>query len=80
MSELAIEDDGCTRVVRFKNVSNRVALALSIPEGPFKAPILAATYAVVLFSIIVQGLTLGRVIRRTVPGAGKAVAVPEQAG
>ncbi|MBB4659906.1 cation:proton antiporter [Parvularcula dongshanensis] len=43
-----------------------VALALSIPENPYKAAILAATYAVVLFSIIVQGLTLIRVIHRTV--------------
>lgn len=35
-----------------------VALALSLPENEFKAPILAATYAVVVFSIIVQGLTM----------------------
>ena len=34
-----------------------VALALSLPEGPYKAPLLTATYAVVVFSILVQGLT-----------------------
>lgn len=40
-----------------------VALALSIPEVAEKSPILAATYAVVLFTLIVQGLTLRRVIQ-----------------
>ena len=35
-----------------------VALALSLPDGDYKEPILAATYAVVVFSIIVQGLTM----------------------
>ncbi|MBS9722017.1 sodium:proton antiporter [Tianweitania sp. BSSL-BM11] len=45
-----------------------VALALSLPDDPAKAAVLAATYAVVLFTIVVQGLTLGRVARRTWPG------------
>ncbi|TXN33540.1 sodium:proton antiporter [Methylobacterium sp. WL19] len=53
-----------------------VALALSIPESEAKPIILAATYAVVLFTIIVQGSTLGMVARRTVakptPGEGRA--------
>ncbi len=43
-----------------------IALALSIPEDPAKPWILASTYAVVLFSVIVQGSTLGWVARRTV--------------
>ncbi|MGH1570788.1 cation:proton antiporter [Methylobacterium sp. P31] len=42
-----------------------VALALSVPESEAKAAILAATYAVVLFTIVVQGSTLGMVARRT---------------
>ena len=41
-----------------------VALAMSIPEVAEKSPILAATYAVVLFTLIVQGLSLRRLIRR----------------
>ncbi len=41
-----------------------VALALSLPEGPEKGPILAVTYAVVVFSIVVQGLTFRRVVKR----------------
>ncbi|UPJ55117.1 sodium:proton antiporter [Bradyrhizobium sp. 192] len=43
-----------------------VALALSVPESSDKPTILAATYAVVLFSIIIQGSTLGIVARRTI--------------
>jgi len=42
-----------------------VALALALPESPAKSTILAATYAVVLFSIVVQGSTLGLVARKT---------------
>lgn len=43
-----------------------VALALSVPDSPARSTILAATYAVVLFSIIVQGSTLGLVAGRTI--------------
>jgi len=46
-----------------------VALALSVLESPAKPAILAATCAVVLFSIIVQRLTLGAVAHRTIRGA-----------
>ncbi len=38
-----------------------VALVLSLPAVPYREPLIAATYAVVLFSILVQGLTVGRV-------------------
>ncbi len=41
-----------------------VALALSLPEGEWKPVILTATYIVVLFSIIVQGLTIAPLARR----------------
>ncbi len=41
-----------------------VALALSLPEGAEKSALLAATYGVVLFSLIVQGLSLRAVIQR----------------
>jgi CPA1 family monovalent cation:H+ antiporter len=43
-----------------------VALALSLPEVPEKSALLAATYAVVLFTLIVQGLSLRAVIKRVV--------------
>lgn len=42
-----------------------IALALSLPESQARGLILAATYAVVLFTVIVQGLSLGWVIRKT---------------
>lgn len=35
-----------------------VALALSLPSGPVRAVLLPATYIVVVFSILVQGLTI----------------------
>ena len=41
-----------------------VALALSLPDSEWKPVILAATYVVVLFSIIVQGLTVARLAAR----------------
>ncbi|WP_345932258.1 sodium:proton antiporter (plasmid) [Tistrella bauzanensis] len=41
-----------------------VALALSLPDSPARPLILAATYAVVLFTVVVQGLTVARVARR----------------
>ncbi len=43
-----------------------VALALSLPAIPAKPVLLAVTYGVVVFSIIVQGLTIGAVARRAV--------------
>lgn len=41
-----------------------IALALSIAEGPFKQVLIAATYFVVVFSIIVQGLTIGKLAKK----------------
>jgi len=41
-----------------------VALALSLPEGEWKPLILTATYVVVIFSIIVQGLSVARLANR----------------
>ena len=52
-----------------------VALALSLPPSPFKELLLAATYGVVIFSIVVQGLTIESVVRRTVPASAETPAV-----
>ena len=43
-----------------------VALVLSLPETAEKSIILAATYAIVLFTIIVQGLSLRAVVERVI--------------
>ncbi|GBE10814.1 Na(+)/H(+) antiporter NhaP [bacterium BMS3Abin12] len=47
-----------------------VALALSVPVGPERPVILAVTYIVVVFSILVQGLTVGRLARAAGGGGG----------
>jgi CPA1 family monovalent cation:H+ antiporter len=41
-----------------------VALALSLPAGPERTLFVAMTYVVVIFSIVVQGLTVGRFVKR----------------
>jgi len=43
-----------------------VALALSLPDNEYKATILSITYGVVLFSIIVQGLTVKPLVKRMI--------------
>ena len=47
-----------------------VALALSLPDGEFRDLIVFLTYIIVVFSIVVQGLTIGPFIRKlTAEGA-----------
>ena len=41
-----------------------VALALSLPASPERELILMMTYVVVVFSILVQGLTIGKLVQR----------------
>lgn len=41
-----------------------VALALSLPPGEARELVLAVTYVVVIFSIAVQGLTIGKLVKR----------------
>jgi CPA1 family monovalent cation:H+ antiporter len=54
-----------------------VALALSLPANDSRSLILTLTYFVVVFSILVQGLTAGRVIRRVCnPKAPKSTSGP----
>ena len=48
-----------------------IALALSLPAGPVRDLLLAATFGAVLFSVLVQRATLGRMIERgKVPHGG----------
>ena len=49
-----------------------VALALSLPSDmPERELIVAVTYIIVIFSILVQGMTIKRVVSRTVFGKGR---------
>lgn len=43
-----------------------VALALSLPQGPERNTVIALTYGVVVFSILVQGLSIGAVVRKSI--------------
>lgn len=49
-----------------------VALVLSLPAGPQRDLLLALTYAVVVFSILVQGLTIKGVVVRALKGGPAA--------
>jgi CPA1 family monovalent cation:H+ antiporter len=49
-----------------------VALSLSVPAGEARPWIVATTYGVVVFSILVQGLTVGSVARALGPARGVA--------
>ncbi|MDM0044513.1 sodium:proton antiporter [Variovorax dokdonensis] len=48
-----------------------VALALHLPESQYRETILALTYCVVVFSVLVQGLTIGSVVRAAVGGTSR---------
>ena len=47
-----------------------VALALSLPAGEARDAILTITYGIVAFSIIVQGLTIGKLVQKVVVEGG----------
>jgi CPA1 family monovalent cation:H+ antiporter len=43
-----------------------IALALSLPNTPYRHIILAGSYFIVIFSVVIQGLTLNRVINASI--------------
>src|ERR1700734_338978 len=45
-----------------------IALALSLPASPWRGDLLVVTYAVVLFTIVVQGLTMSGLLRKLYGG------------
>lgn len=47
-----------------------VALALSVPAGAERDVLVTITYIVVVFSVLAQGLTIEKLVRRVVPCAG----------
>jgi len=48
-----------------------VALVLSLPDTPWKETLITVCYVIVVFSIIVQGLTIGPLIKRLLPDETK---------
>ncbi len=59
---------GAVRVLTWGGLKGgiSIALAMKTPEFPGRDAVLAATYAVVVFSILVQGLSVGPLIRRVI--------------
>ncbi len=59
-------DAGVTRIMTWGGLKGgiSVALALSMPDSDWKPLILTCTYIVVVFSIVVQGLTVARLAKR----------------
>jgi monovalent cation:H+ antiporter, CPA1 family len=54
-----------------------VALALALPPGPYKDELLTIAYGIVVFSIVVQGLTLEWVARHVLPRTPLPVAAED---
>ena len=65
LSPLAQKEPGDVLILTWAGLRGgiSVALALSLPDIEFKPLILTATYTVVVFSILIQGLTIGKIIR-----------------
>ncbi|WP_280568833.1 sodium:proton antiporter [Chromohalobacter sp. 296-RDG] len=57
---------GTTRVLTWGGLRGgiSVALALGLPESDYRSTIVMVTYIIVLFSILAQGLTIGRLVQR----------------
>ena len=57
-----------------------VAMALSLPHGEIRDVLVSVTYIVVVFSVLVQGLTLGPLIRATGHRANQEFTARDSAG
>ena len=60
------EERGATLVLTWGGLRGAIslALALSLPAGPYRDDLLAMTFVVVVFSVVAQGLTLSPLARR----------------
>jgi CPA1 family monovalent cation:H+ antiporter len=64
-------EEGAVRILTWAGLRGgiSVALALSLPANEHKPAILTMTYAVVVFSILVQGLTVEKLVRSVIKDA-----------
>jgi CPA1 family monovalent cation:H+ antiporter len=67
LSRMTVQPQGAIAVLTWGGLRGgiSVAMALSLPDSDSRSLVLTLTYFVVVFSILVQGLTLSRVIRAT---------------
>lgn len=70
-----LSDTGAGRILWWGGLRGgiSVALALSLPAGEVRELVLAATFAAVLFSVLVQRATIGRLIARLKTGHAECV-------
>jgi len=67
--------DGTTRILTWAGLRGgiSVALALSLPFGPERNALVTITYGIMAFSILVQGLSVGKMVRRFMGEKGDEV-------
>ena len=72
---LRLGERGATRLMTWGGLHGALslALALTLPEGPRRGLVLSITYAVVVFSIVAQGLTFPALARRLQGAKAQAV-------
>ncbi len=72
-------DTGAIRVLTWGGLKGgvSVALAMKLPEFDGRAAVLTVTYLIVIFSVVVQGLTVGRLIRRVAAESAQSPEEPE---
>jgi CPA1 family monovalent cation:H+ antiporter len=78
ISRMKAQSKGAIKILTWGGLRGgiSVAMGLSLPATSSRSLVLTLTYFVVVFSILVQGLTIGRVVRTT-SGPTSAALVPE---
>lgn len=57
---------GSWKVLTWGGLRGGISVALALPAGPERNTVVALTYCVVAFSVLVQGLSIGKLTRRAI--------------